>query len=624
MKSSDLPQADLNRGSGILRSHWGIAVIATLGLVLLFANLGSDYLWADEGDTAVLASAIVKYGIPKAWDGVTFTDSDKGTRENDDLVMVSHPWLQYYFTAGSFLLFGENTFAARFPFAVAGWITILLVYALVRRVTPERVAALAAALLTVLSVQFVLYSRQCRNYSLHMLFTCWLFWSFFRMRTARGCILFAVSAILLFHTSPFGLAPLGVLGLLTLVYRPFYPQRRWFWLAMPAVAILTLPWLVQARSGYAEHGEALGSAGEFFGRFAQYLIECASVTPLIGIAILFLAGFVRSRWLRKESGHRHASSSPLPNPEEVGLILLGFATLLFYGLVMAITQSTGTQWFVGLRYATPAIPLVAMIAGILIARISRGRIVIWASLLLLFGFTKLAQLTPWTIFAPKIVAPGKDVSAAVHPPARILDGFLMTEQWFFLNDLWRQNPGTVATTAQFLRAHAKPGERLIVNYDWEPLYFHTRLPQALKILPNYSVYEAARRKGLPEYVFGVDHVRWVAWRPIWEGYQGYRLATVEHDILAEGGHLKEVAQMDETLWENRENIHFRRFSGGRYIFARPERLPPAIIFRVEWPEDAPSANQLSLVRPRRRAPCTDGRTRCALHFLFSARSCDFH
>jgi hypothetical protein len=188
------------------------------------------------------------------------------------------------------------------------------------------------------------------------------------------------------------------------------------------------------------------------------------------------------------------------------------------------------------------------------------------------------------------VAPGNDVSAAVHAPAGILDGFLMTEQWFFLSDLWRQNPGTVATTAQFLRAHAKPGETLIANYDWEPLYFHTRLPQALKILPNYPVYEAARRKGLPEYVFGVDHVRWVVWRPIWEGYQDYRLATVEHDILAEGGYLKEVARMDETLWENRENIHFRRFSGGRYIFPRPKQLPQAIIFRVEWLGDAASPN----------------------------------
>jgi hypothetical protein len=69
-----------------------LAVLAAVfGLALILANLGKDYLWADEGDTAVLAANIVKYGIPKAWDGVTFVDSDKGARLNHDPVMVTSP-----------------------------------------------------------------------------------------------------------------------------------------------------------------------------------------------------------------------------------------------------------------------------------------------------------------------------------------------------------------------------------------------------------------------------------------------------------------------------------------------------------------------------------------------------
>ena len=62
---------------GSFRQHWPFVVVAVLAGGLIFTNLGSDYLWADEGDTAVLAANIVKYGIPKAWDGVTFVDSDK-------------------------------------------------------------------------------------------------------------------------------------------------------------------------------------------------------------------------------------------------------------------------------------------------------------------------------------------------------------------------------------------------------------------------------------------------------------------------------------------------------------------------------------------------------------------
>src|SRR2546430_11772973 len=43
-----------------LRSHWRLAVVAVIGAVLIFTNLGSDYLWEDEGDTAALASNIVR------------------------------------------------------------------------------------------------------------------------------------------------------------------------------------------------------------------------------------------------------------------------------------------------------------------------------------------------------------------------------------------------------------------------------------------------------------------------------------------------------------------------------------------------------------------------------------
>ena len=128
-----------------VKRHWPLGILAVIGLALVFTNLGSDYFWADEGDTAVFALNITKFGLPKAWDGVTFTEADEGKRLNGDLIMVSHPWVQYYVTAASFLAFGENTFAARLPFALAGWMTILLVYAVVWRISRNPRAAFAAA-----------------------------------------------------------------------------------------------------------------------------------------------------------------------------------------------------------------------------------------------------------------------------------------------------------------------------------------------------------------------------------------------------------------------------------------------------------------------------------------------
>jgi 4-amino-4-deoxy-L-arabinose transferase-like glycosyltransferase len=576
----------------MIRLHWPFAILAALALALLLAGLGSDYLWEDEGDTAVLASSILKYGVPKAWDGVTFTDSDRGARVNEQLIMVSHPWVQYYAAAASFLVFGQNTFSARLPFALAGWVTILLVYAFVWHITPNRWAAFCAAALIVLSVQFLLYSRQCRNYSLNMLFTCWLFWIFFRMKSVRDCLLFAVAAILLFHTHPIGLVPVAVLGILTLIYKPFAVQRRWFGLATPAILVLTLPWLALARRGYSENTQPIQSFAQLLQRFAQYLVECASVTPLIGAIVLLGICLMRSKVQPKGKRGRRSETVGTPSGvlenNEKNLFLAIFATLFSCALAMAFTESNRDLWFMGIRYTPAMIPLVAMMAGILIIKVARARVVIWLPLLLLFGLTKFALITPWFALednATIIAQPEQVKPVEAHVPTEVAERFFGAGQLAFLRDLGRQNPGTLGQACEFLRKNAKPGDVLLANYGWEPLYFYTRLPQALKILSGYPVYDAARRYGLPEYVFGVDHARWLVWRFAWDGYLGYYPTPVEEQILAQGGRLTPVATLNESRWENRENIHFRRFSGDRYLFPWSKRYGPAVIFRVDWPEE---------------------------------------
>jgi 4-amino-4-deoxy-L-arabinose transferase-like glycosyltransferase len=567
-----------------LRLHWPFTLVALLGLALMLSNLGKDYLWADEGDTAILASNIIKEGVPKAWDGVTFVDSDRGARLNHDLIMVTSPWLQYYATAASFFILGKHAFSARLPFAIAGWLTVLLAYRLVLQRTASHWAGFCTASILVSSVQFLLYCRQCRYYALSMLLALLLLWIFLQMKSARHCILFAVVAILLFHTHPIGSILIIALGALTVVYRPFFSQRRWFWMAAPAIVALTSPWILLAGGGYAESMGSVQSIPQFVGRIVQYIIECASVAPVLGVIIMLLLYRLRKRRDDKNETSRESSSLALPKNNQGGaIIIVTFVTLLFYALTIAATQPADSLWRIGIRYTAAMLPLMAMTAGILIAKITNDRTVLSLSLLSIFIFTKFAQLTPW-IFWGKSVASldGKEVIEA-HLPSNLIERFLNTrQQLIFISDLFRSNEGTVAKVSTFLREHAQPGDRLITNYEWEPLYFYTGLPQALKILPDYPIYQAAKLKELPGYVFDVDQVRWVVWRPVWDGYQGYSGAEVQRQIVDRGGRIERVAELPETLWENRENIHFRRFSGARYLFHGPETFPPANIFRVSW------------------------------------------
>ncbi len=579
-----------------LRSHWAFALVAVIGAVLIFTNLGSDYLWEDEGDTAVLASNILKFGVPKAWDGAAFLDCDHGTRLNRDLVMVTHPWVQYYLTAASFLIFGQNTFAARFPFALAGWLSILVVYFFLWRSIGSRLTAFSAAALLVLSVQFLLYARQCRYCALNMLLICWLFWSFFRMKSTRDCVLFILASVFLFHTHPYGIAPVVALGALSLIYRPFAMQRRWIWFAAPAIALLTLPWL--ALSSLSSSGSALNttlpqSPGEFVERCVQAFIECTSVTPLIGSAILFIVAalLMRSKKKMADEVARDAATTPpesspaLLETNEISILLSVVATVLLYALATAITQSSDSLWLVGMRYASAVLPLAAMAAAILIAKVSRGNPLIGLSLLLVFGLTKLAQLTPWVAANPSGLIHFGKYSVGAHVPAKIVDRFLGAGLLMYVRDLWHENPGTVAKSCKFLRENAKPGDVVIVNYGMEPTYFYTRLPQAMGILREYPVYNRARELALPEYVFGIDHVRWIVWRSAWETGPGYAINDVLREISARGAKITSVMEMEETVWENREDIHFHRFSDGTYLFPRTQTFPASRIARVDWPNE---------------------------------------
>jgi hypothetical protein len=582
-------------GSRQVRSHWPFAIVAVVGAVLIFTNLGSDYLWEDEGDTAALASNILKFGVPKAWDGAAFLDSDHGARLNRNLVMVTHPWVQYYLTAASFLVFGENTFAARLPFALAGWMSILFAYLFLWRLLGSRWTAFAGATLLVVSVQFLLYARQSRYCALNMLFVCWLFWIFFKMKSGRDCALFVLVAALLFHSHPYGLAPVVALGGLSLVYRPFAMQRRWIWFAAPAIAFLTLPWLALSSlssSGSALNTTAAQSPGELVERCIQALIECTSVTPLIGSILLLLIAALLA-WTKKKKVAPEAISDPAMMPaenppafletNEMSILISVLATILIYVLATAITHSSDSLWLAGMRYASAVLPVAAMAAAIVIVKVSRGNALICLSFLFVFGFTKLAQLTPWVAWNPSGLIHFGKYSVGTHVPAKIVDRFLGTGLFIYVRDLWRENPGTVAKSCKFLRENAKPGDVLIVNYAMEPTYFYTRLPQAMGILRDYPVYQRARELGLPEFVFGVDHVRWIVWRSAWETGPGYAIDDVLREINERGGRITSVMEMEETVWENREDIHFHRFSDGSYLFPRTQTFPASRIARVDWP-----------------------------------------
>ena len=142
-----------------------LVILAVAGF-LFFFHLDHRPFWQDEAETACLAKNILKTGLPQAFDGINLISQEDGREVNGDYLWRWSPWAQLYLTAAAFYLGGISTYAGRLPFAFLGLLCVLLVYLLVKREFGEAQWARMAAALLAFSVPFLLFSRQCRYYSL--------------------------------------------------------------------------------------------------------------------------------------------------------------------------------------------------------------------------------------------------------------------------------------------------------------------------------------------------------------------------------------------------------------------------------------------------------------------------
>jgi hypothetical protein len=113
----------------------------------------------------------------------------------------------------------------------------------------------------------------------------------------------------------------------------------------------------------------------------------------------------------------------------------------------------------------------------------------------------------------------------------------------------------------------------------------------LKVAPTDSSLLSVIEHGLPAYVYEGGRVRWIVWRRVWGSEWGQDCRALVAALLRASVPVRLVAHFPETVWENRENVHFRRYPDGRRVFPWYGPLPDAEIFRVDWPpaSDLPEA-----------------------------------
>ena len=143
-----------------------------LSAALVLPRLGQRLFWDDEANTAIYARNLLRFGRITAWDGRNLCGYGWGGALGDDLGQeLRVPTLPAYFAAASMALLGQTTFAGRLPFALAGVVSVGLLAVWMRRHLGRRFPWYLPSLLMAVSPAFLLYSRNCRYYSLGLMFS---------------------------------------------------------------------------------------------------------------------------------------------------------------------------------------------------------------------------------------------------------------------------------------------------------------------------------------------------------------------------------------------------------------------------------------------------------------------
>ncbi len=427
-------------------------VILGLAACLIFAGLDEPKLWMDEAETALLARSILHHGIPKAVDGHDVISQEVGREFRADGIWRWTPWLDKYVAAASFLVLGEGTLAARFPFALVGLAAVASMYPLAWSLFRDRRIALVSMAALILSVPFLLHVRECRYYAFAILGFAWaLRFTVGATRGERGSIIGLVAAMTVLFHSNYLIFVASSVALAASVWILGVDRAAFRRLAMAAGIVIAInaPWAL-----FFDLLHKQAQAGELES-YSQNLEKYALMTAVYGFPPLALVPFAAIVW-------RPRRRSPAIDREHRRPVAFLGATVLVYIVVVSVAP-----WSY-YRYIACLLPLFAALAGwISVTAFSASRLLgaPLAVCLLATGVFHQASSFGFKLETPWIVGPGRSF--------RSLDwGFPLGNFVYELTH--RFTPATDAIT-DFLASNAQPGDQVYITYGDLVLRFYLKL-----------------------------------------------------------------------------------------------------------------------------------------------------
>lgn len=412
---------------GRATDHIIVPMLVLFALALYIANLGNQYLWQDEAQTALLSMTVTERMMPYGTDGRNFFSQDLGLDYGENHIWKWQTWFSLYVLAAFFKLFGVSTFTARLPFVLFGTATVWLQYHFARRLLGSRGSALCAMLFLMLSIPFILLVRQCKYYSPAIFFTVLALYAYIGIiqKKKHSKAIFITSGFLLFHTHYIYAATLliSVMAHSAVFHRD---ALRKVGLASMTIAALSAPWAIwYAGIKYGKpYGTVFGpsatfdKAVSFIRQIFEYVLPWFALVIPAGIAALS-----RPRATgRIETGYRNSWSA------------LALITIFILISIATLSATSPAAFF---RYMGPTLPLFA----VLLAMIAVS----------LFKISKplgVALFTAIILWQP-------------------------LPQYF--HEITHDYDGPIEGIVKFLNEHASPQDTVAITYGDMPLKFYTGL-----------------------------------------------------------------------------------------------------------------------------------------------------
>jgi hypothetical protein len=210
---------------------WGpLLAILALAFALRLSKLAEQAIWWDEAWSILLA----EQSLPDITRTIAF-----------DAHPPLYQWMMHFWIRAV----GISELAARYLSVLAGVVTVALCVALARRLTHSRHAALAAGMVTALSLIGIDWSQEARMYSVGAMWAAAVVYAYVRLLeqpTLRWGMALAVAAAcapLTQYLAGFAVVAVGAHALLT--QRAWRVWRAWL-LAMSAAALPVGAWLIYA------------------------------------------------------------------------------------------------------------------------------------------------------------------------------------------------------------------------------------------------------------------------------------------------------------------------------------------------------------------------------------------